>query len=80
MSVTNSGPRAWGPQTPTDILQLRAAEQRRRLQSAAYELRDTLRERVDVRRNAREHLLPAAGAAAVFGLILGYGFGGFFAR
>ena len=79
MSVTTSGPHSLGPQTPTDILQVRAAEQRRRLHSTVFELKDTLRDRMNVRRNAREHLLPAAGAAAVCGLILGYGCGGFFA-
>ncbi len=75
-----SAPHTMGPQVPTDILELRAAEQRRRLHNTMSELRETVRERVDVKRQAREHLKPAAGAAALFGLILGYGMGGMFVR
>lgn len=75
-----SAPRTLSPQVPTDILELRAAEQRRRLHNAVTELRYTVRERVDLRRQAREHLLPAAGIAAVFGLVMGFGMGGLFAR
>jgi hypothetical protein len=33
-----------------------------------------------VKRTAREYLAPAAGAAAVIGLILGYGMGGMVVR
>lgn len=69
-----------GTHTPTDILQLQAAEQRRRIHSTVFELRDTLRQRMDVRRTAREHLVPALGVAAVFGLLAGFSCGGFFAR
>jgi hypothetical protein len=75
-----SAPRTLSPQVPTDILELRAAEQRRRLHNAVTELRSTVRERVDLRRQAREHLLPAAGIAVVFGLVMGFGMGGLFAR
>jgi hypothetical protein len=74
----NPAPHTLGPQVPSDILELRAAEQRRRLHNAVAELRETVKERVDVRRNAREHLLPAAGVAAAAGLILGYGAAGIF--
>ncbi len=44
------------------------------------ELKSNLRESLDMRRNARQYLLPAAGAAAVLGLVLGYGFTGMFTR
>lgn len=65
-----------GPQVPTDILEMRAAEQRRRLHNSVAEFREQVRERLDVRRTAREYLAPAAGVAAIIGLVLGYGMGG----
>jgi hypothetical protein len=55
-----------------EVLEARAAEQRRQLHNSVAELRSTLRERLDVKKAAREHLAPAAGAAAVVGLVLGY--------
>jgi hypothetical protein len=68
-----------GPQMPTDILELRAAEQRRRLHDSVEELRSQVRETLDVKRTAREYVVPASAAAAFIGLILGYGMGGMFA-
>jgi hypothetical protein len=38
---------------PTDRLELRAADQRRRLHSSVTELRSKVHERLDVKRNAR---------------------------
>lgn len=78
MSATNSEPQAFGPSTPADILQMRAADQRRRIHTTVHELRDTVRERLDVRRNARRHLLPALGVATVCSGLIGYAFGGLF--
>jgi hypothetical protein len=69
---------AAGSQLPTDVLEIRAIEQRRRLHNTVSELRDTVRERMDVRRNARQYVLPAAGVAAAVGLVMGYGTGGIF--
>ncbi len=63
---------------PTDILEQRAAEQRRELHNSVTELRDKLREKMDVRRQAQEHFWPAAGIAAFLGLALGYGITGIF--
>jgi hypothetical protein len=57
-----------------DVLEARAAEQRRELHHSVSELRQSVRETLDVRRQVRSHFAPAAGAAAVLGLILGYGF------
>jgi hypothetical protein len=65
---------------PVDVLEERAADQRRQLHNAVVELKSNLRESLDIRRNARQYLLPAAGAAAVLGLVLGYGFTGMFTR
>ena len=89
MSVSNSfQPGAYdelsqstlGPQTPSDLLELQAAEQRRRLHNTVVELRSTVRESVNVRKSVRTHLLPAAGAVAIVGLIMGYAIGGIFVR
>jgi hypothetical protein len=65
---------------PTDRLELRAADQRRRLHSSVTELRSKVHERLDVKRNAREYLVPASGVGALLGLLLGYGFAGMFTR
>jgi len=65
---------------PTDTLELRAADQRRRLHSSVTELRSKVHERLDIKRNAREYLVPASGVGALLGLLLGYGFTGMFTR
>lgn len=56
----------------TEVLEARAAEQRRHLHNAVVALKSTLRERLDVKKATREHIAPATGAAAVVGLLLGY--------
>ncbi len=66
------------PILPTEILEQRAIEQRRRLHNSVVELRSTLKERLDVRRTAREYMLPAAGVVAVVGLLVGYSLTGVF--
>jgi hypothetical protein len=63
---------------PPEILEVRAAEQRRELHGSVEELREVLRRRLDIKANARKHLLPAAGLMAVVGLGIGYGVTGFF--
>jgi len=68
-----------GAQVPENILELRAAEQRRRLQRAFGNLRETTAEKVDLRNVARNHLWPATGVAALCGLIVGYTVAGWFA-
>ncbi len=67
---------------PTDVLEQRAAEQRRRIHATASELRSTVREKLDVRRNAEEytrgHFPQAAAAVGILGLALGWVVGGAF--
>jgi hypothetical protein len=63
---------------PADILETRAEDQRRALHNRVTELRSTLRESLDLKKNAREYLWPAAGVAGFLGLVLGYGFTGIF--
>ena len=65
---------------PTDVLEVRAADQRRQLHNSVSELRSTLKERLDVRRNARDYLPQAAGVAGFLGLVLGYGLTGMFTK
>jgi ElaB/YqjD/DUF883 family membrane-anchored ribosome-binding protein len=65
---------------PVDMLERRAAEQRRQLHDSVSELRETVKEKLDVKRNVREHLWPAAGAVALIGLLLGYSISGIFTR
>ena len=67
---------------PADLLEQRAAEQRRRLHNTVSELKTTVKERLDVRRNAedytRQHYPQTAAAAGVLGLALGWLLGGAF--
>lgn len=67
---------------PSDILEQRAAEQRRRIHASVSQLRSTVKERLDVRRNAEEyvrhHPLQTAAAAGALGLALGWVVGGAF--
>ncbi len=60
------------PTMPADVLELRAAEQRRRLHNTVVDLREKARETLDVKKTARDHLASAAGAAGAIGLFLGY--------
>jgi hypothetical protein len=68
-----------GAQAPENILELRAAEQRRRLQHALLELRHNAAQRVDVKNLARSHFWPAAAMAALLGVVAGFVTGGWFA-
>jgi hypothetical protein len=63
---------------PVDVLEKRAQDQRRQLHNSVSELRQSVRERLDVKRNLREHLWPASGAVALVGLVTGYAVAGIF--
>jgi hypothetical protein len=58
---------------PVQVLEERAAEQRRQIHNDVADLRSTLKEQLDINKQVREHILPLSGAAAVLGLLLGYG-------
>jgi hypothetical protein len=68
------------PEAGTHFLEQQAEEQRRKLHETVTELRDqvrgTVREKLDVRKRAREYVWPAAGAAFLFSLLFGYGTAG----
>ncbi len=66
------------PDMPADILELRAAEQRRRLHNSVEELKFHLHDRLDAKKAARQYMGPLSGAVAVAGLLLGYGLAGIF--
>jgi hypothetical protein len=63
---------------PSNVLEMRAAEQRRGLHRSVEELRGRLQEEMDIKHQARKHLLPAAGVLAVVGLTIGYTLAGIF--
>ena len=65
---------------PAETLELRAADQRRRLENSVHELKDRVREKLDVKRNISHHVLLASAVAGLFSLSLGYGFTGMFTR
>ena len=57
---------------PIDVLESRAAEQRRHLHESVQDLRGAVNRRLDVNANARQYMLPASGALAALGLGVGY--------
>ena len=63
---------------PVDVLEKRAADQRRQLHNSVSELRHSVRERLDLKRNLREHLWAASGVMGVVGLVVGYALTGVF--
>ncbi|GAC1438516.1 MAG: hypothetical protein NVS1B11_24050 [Terriglobales bacterium] len=65
---------------PSYDLELKAAEERNRLHGTVTELKARVRETFDVKRNAREYVVPTSGVLAVIGLALGYSFAGMFTR
>lgn len=69
-----------GPSVPTDVLELKAAEQRRKIHNSVSELRTQMRDKLDIRKNAQEYVWPAAGMVGLVGLALGYGIAGIFTR
>lgn len=65
---------------PVDVLEKRAEDERRQLHNSVQQLRETVHERLDVKRNVRNHLGTICGAMAVIGLALGYTATGIFTR
>jgi hypothetical protein len=65
---------------PSYDLELKAAEERRRLHGTLAELRSRVHEELDVKKRVREHLGPACAIAALLTLGLGYSVTGIFVR
>jgi hypothetical protein len=65
---------------PAEELERLAQAQRDVLGGRVVELRRTVKQRFDVKQNLRENTWPAAGVAALAGVILGYAVAGMFTR
>ena len=63
---------------PVEVLEKRAAEQREHLHHTVVGLRQTVHERLEIKRNVRNHWGPVAGVLAIAGLALGYAVAGIF--
>jgi hypothetical protein len=63
---------------PVDELEKRAADERRQLHNRVQELRQTVHERLDVKRNVRNHLGAITCVLTLAGLALGYSLTGIF--
>ena len=78
---SNGGKQSNMSAQPLENLELQALQQRNHLHQRATELKDKInetREKLDPRRNAREHFSGLAMAAGVIGLIAGYAIAGLF--
>lgn len=65
---------------PLYELELRAADERRRLQNSVTELKSRVRENLDVTKAARKHVWWAGAGLAAVGLLSGYAITGLFTR
>lgn len=65
---------------PIYELELRAADERRRLQSSVTELKSRVRENLNVSKVARKHVWWAGATVALVGLLSGYAVTGLFTR
>jgi hypothetical protein len=61
-----------------EILELRAREQRKQLHNSVQELKSSVQEKLDPKRNARIYFPQIATVAAILGLSAGYVIGGIF--
>ena len=65
---------------PLDLLERQAEEQRTHLHESVRELRNTVRDRMDLNHLLQGRFVPAAIIAAILGISLGYSFAGIFSR
>ena len=63
---------------PSYDLELKAAEDRRRLEKTVSELRSAVRDKLDAKKTAREHLSLLCGISALIGLVAGHTVTGIF--
>lgn len=70
------------PTVPPEILEKRAAEQRRTLHNDVQQLRTVVEaevhDRLDVKKNISRHFAPIAGVTALIALSVGYSLAGIF--
>jgi hypothetical protein len=62
-----------------DTLEMRAREQRKQIHNSVQQLRSTVKDKLDPKRNARIYFPQIAAFAAILGLSAGYVVGGIFA-
>jgi hypothetical protein len=71
-------------QIPSEVLEQRAAEQRRRLHNSVSKLRssvtEAVREKLDVKRYIIQYMGPVTAVTALAGLMFGYSTAGIFTR
>jgi len=65
---------------PSYDLELKAAEERRRIHGTLAELRSRVHQELDVKKRVREHLGATCAVAALLSLGLGYSATGLFVR
>jgi hypothetical protein len=65
---------------PSYDLELKAAEERRRLHGTLAELRSRVHQELDVKKRVREHLGAVCAIAGLLSLGLGYSVAGLFVR
>jgi hypothetical protein len=65
---------------PAEELERLARVQRSVLENRVVELRRTVKQRLDIKQNLRDHVWIAVGVMAVVGLVLGYAVTGIFTR
>lgn len=68
---------------PIEDLQRQAAEQRRQMHETATELKEKItaaREKLDIKKNARQNFWSAAAIVTAAGLLFGYASAGAFTR
>jgi hypothetical protein len=65
---------------PSYDLELKAADQRRRLHKTVAELRSRMQQDLDVKKRVRERLGSICSIAAILGLGMGYSITGLFVR
>lgn len=63
---------------PGDDLEQQAENQRERLHQSVTELRSSVRQRLNVRKAAQDHLWTASTALGLLALTVGYGVAAFF--
>jgi hypothetical protein len=65
---------------PSYDLELKAAEERRRLHGTLAELRSRVHEELDIKKRVRQHLGAACAITGLLSLGLGYSVAGLFVR
>jgi hypothetical protein len=66
------------PERSVDLLEKRAADQRLHLHDSVSRLRESVKEKFDMKRRLAESVWPIAAGMVAIGLVFGYSVGGVF--